>query len=63
MWGSRGGTWLPRQAIGMFDMTPVGAPLMVLGILYMAFATRWLMPSTQASSLNARTEKMYARRW
>lgn len=29
-------------------MTPVGAPLMITGVLYLSIASRWLLPSDRS---------------
>jgi len=51
----------PSQSIGMFDMTVVGAPLLVIGVIYMAVASRFLLPDKDSKSVSASTQKMCVR--
>ena len=42
------------QGFGFFSFTPFGVPLLILGIVYMLFARRWLAARTDASAATDR---------
>jgi len=50
---SRGGTGLPEiREIGMFDLSWVGVPITIAGILFMMLTSRWLLPDSREPEID-----------
>jgi di/tricarboxylate transporter len=49
----RGGPGLPEiRAIGMFDLSWVGVPITIAGILFLMLTSRWLLPESREPELD-----------
>ena len=48
-----------RTGFHFFSFTPFGVPILILGIIYMIFARRWLTPSTSRQQTSGSTSRAW----
>ena len=57
---SRGGSGLPEiRAIGMFDLSWVGVPITIAGILFMMLTSRWLLPDSREPAFDLTYRRLF----